>query len=446
MRKLPFQNIESTDRSAFINMALKPLSAVLSLVYTPILLAYLGDEKYGLWATILSFITWINYFDIGIGNGLRNLLTVLLSEKNGVKIKKAISTAYVMLSVISFVILVFLICIAYIADWSIILSTMIPMRNVIIITFAFVCINFVLSLSNVVFYALHRPEYVSFRGCIAQFANIIGLIVLNHFCKGSLIALAILFGCTTTIVYIGNVLILFKKNKNFIPSIMMFDSSMTNEICGIGVQFFIIQMMGLLLFTVDNILITHYLGAIEATPFSIANKVFNTLFSAFAAFIVPYWARTAVAVSNKDINWIKKSIKKVLSVGCCFIGCYIIIGIFFKPVVKIWLQKELTFQPGLIMVMVIFYSIYTLLGVECQFINGTGMIKTQLIVYIIIGLLNIPFSILLGVSLGLGSVGIRIATTVLVLFAVIVLYFDLKRIINKLDKNILVLYNYENDI
>lgn len=433
MRKVSLRNIESTDKSAVINMALKPLSAVLSLIYTPILLTFLGDEKYGLWATLLSFITWINYFDIGIGNGLRNLLTVLLSEKKEIKIKKAISTAYVMLSVISLIILSILVFIAYITNWSIVLSTKIPMRNVIIITFAFVCVNFVLSLSNVVFYALHRPEYVSFRGCMAQIANIIGLLVLNNICKGSLIALAILFGSTTSIVYIGNIIFLIRKGPYFMPSVKMFDVSMTNEICGIGVQFFIIQIMGLLLFTVDNLLITHYLGAIEATPFSIANKVFNTLFSAFAAFIVPYWARTAAAINNKEYNWIKQSIRKVLYVGCFFIGCYIIMGIIFKPVVKIWLQKELTFQPGLILVMVIFYSIYTLLGVECQFINGTGMIKTQLIVYIIIGLLNIPLSIIMGVHLGLGSVGIRIATTLLVLFAVIVLYFDLKRIVNKLE-------------
>ena len=84
MRKLLRTKIGSTEKSALINMGFKPISAIVSLVYTPMLLSYLGDEKYGLWATVLSIITWINFFDVGIGNGLRNLLAKILAEDDPV--------------------------------------------------------------------------------------------------------------------------------------------------------------------------------------------------------------------------------------------------------------------------------------------------------------------------------------------------------------------------
>ena len=84
--------------------------------------------------------------------------------------------------------------------------------------------------------------------------------------------------------------------------------------------------------------------------------------------------------------------------------------------------------------MAFFYSIYTLMGVECQFINGTGLITTQLIIYIIIGILNIPLSIIMGVYLGMGCFGIRLATTVLVLIAVIVLGIDLRNTIRNAEE------------
>ena len=47
----------------------------------------LGDEKYGIWATILSFISWIYYCDLGIGNGLRNKLasTIVIGDKEASK-------------------------------------------------------------------------------------------------------------------------------------------------------------------------------------------------------------------------------------------------------------------------------------------------------------------------------------------------------------------------
>lgn len=67
-------SVDKTIRSSFINLLLKPVNLILTLVYTPLLLSYLGDTRYGLWAIILSIISWVNYCDIGIGHGLRNIL------------------------------------------------------------------------------------------------------------------------------------------------------------------------------------------------------------------------------------------------------------------------------------------------------------------------------------------------------------------------------------
>lgn len=433
MRKLLKNKIGATEKSAVINMLLKPISAVLSLVYTPMLLSYLGDEKYGLWATILSIITWINFFDVGIGNGLRNLLAKILTEKDQQEAKKAVSTAYVMLTTIATILLILLIGISIIVNWNIIFSTTIPMRNVMLITFTFICVNFVLALSNTLLYALHLAERVSIRNCLVQVANIIGLFVISKFTSESLVAMAILFGATSTVLYLYNSVQVFKHNPCLVPSFSMFDKSKISDICNVGLKFFVIQIMGLLLFTVDNMLITYYFGAAAATPFNIANKVFNTIYSVFAAFIVPYWSKTVVAIAEKNINWVKSSIKKVAIVGGVFICCYITMGAIFRPVVRIWLQRELTFDAGLIPVMVIFYIVYTILAIECQFINGSGKIGVQLIVYVIIGTMNIPLSIFLGVGCHMGSVGVRLATTILVLAAVIVLAFNLKKIIRELE-------------
>ena len=73
------------------NMALsgicKPVSMVLSYIYVPIVLDYLGVEKYGVWSTILTILSWVSYFDIGIGNGLRNRLTESLNKHDFFRIR-----------------------------------------------------------------------------------------------------------------------------------------------------------------------------------------------------------------------------------------------------------------------------------------------------------------------------------------------------------------------
>ena len=81
--------------------------------------------------------------------------------------------------------------------------------------------------------------------------------------------------------------------------------------------------------------------------------------------------------------------------------------------------------------MFVFYSIYSILAVECQFINGSGLINTQMIAYCITGTMNIPFSIFLGVNCGMGPFGVRVASTILLTLEVIVLTINLHKILLK---------------
>ena len=106
------------SQSMLKNLLLKPISYILNLVYTPLLLSYLGEEKYGLWATILSIIAWVNLCDIGIGNGLRNLLTSELANNELEDARKSVSTAYITLSIISLLITALLGVVSIFFNWG----------------------------------------------------------------------------------------------------------------------------------------------------------------------------------------------------------------------------------------------------------------------------------------------------------------------------------------
>lgn len=431
-----FNSKSSAARSGVINMLIKPISMILSLVYTPLLVAYLGDEKYGLWATLLSIISWVNYFDVGIGNGLRNLLSKEIAQKKYDEAQKSVSTAYVVLTCIASLVFFILMIMVLLLNWNNVLSTQINMRPTLLISFTFICINFVLSLSRILLYALQKSELVSIRVCIIQIINIISLLVLMKTTFQSLEAMAIVFGASSTIVHLVTTFVIIKENKYLKISFKLFEKMKIGEIGRIGLVFFVIQIMALLVFTVDNLIISHYYGASAVTPFSIANKVFYTAYSVLAAFLVPYWSRSTVAFANNDYKWIEKSLNQVLKITCLFICGYIVLLLVFKPVVALWLGRELLYEKGVLEIMCVFYISYSILGVECQFINGSGLIGTQLITYCIAGVINIPLSIFLGVNLGLGSFGVRLASTILVTIQIIVLGFNLRNILMRLKNKV----------
>ena len=81
-------NNTGIGKHMLISTICKPLSMIVSYIYIPLVLNYLGVEKYGIWSTILTILSWISYFDIWVGNGLRNKLTESLAKKDN-KEKKA---------------------------------------------------------------------------------------------------------------------------------------------------------------------------------------------------------------------------------------------------------------------------------------------------------------------------------------------------------------------
>ena len=237
------KNVDGIEKSSFINMAIKPISIILSMLYTPLLLSYLGDEKYGLWATVLSIISWINYFDAGIGNGLRNILSSFIAKKKLKQAQKAVSTAYIALTAISSSIFVILIIVVYKVNWYVVFSTQVDMRMTLFISFLFICINFVLALGNILLYSLQLSEKVAIRNVIAQGLNIVGLFLLNRFSRENIVYIAILFGITQMVVNIGNSIQVMSERKYLIPKISKFEKRYLSSICNVGIKFFIIQIM-----------------------------------------------------------------------------------------------------------------------------------------------------------------------------------------------------------
>lgn len=424
---------DSAQKSSLINLALKPLSMILGLIYTPLLLNYLGDSKYGLWSTILSIISWVNYCDIGIGHGLRNMLTRELTNEKYKQAKKSISTAYVILTVIAIILLlVCLLCVCKF-DWYAIFNTDIDMRAPLTVSFLFICVNFVLSLSNFILYALQLSEKVAMCNCLVQILNIIGMLILRLLTTESLIWVSILFGATSTIVYIGNTIQILKRNSILTPSIREFERDKVKEISNIGVKFFIIQLACLVLYRVDNLLIINMYGADIVTPFNMVYKIFNTCYSVIAAFCVPYWSKTTQAYEQRDVAWMKKSMKVLDIFAVVFIIGFVILAFIFKPLAYLWLGRSLNYTEGLISVMCIYYCLYTIVEIKTSMINGTGKINFQLILMIFMGALKVPLSVFFAKNCEFGVVGVQLATTLLMLIAAIAFTINLRIIVKKVE-------------
>lgn len=418
--------------SIITNMMMKPISMVIGLLYTPLLLNYLGKEKYGVWVTILSIVNWITTFDVGLGNGLRNTLTAELLQEEYEEARKSISTAYIGLTSVVTLIFVCGICVGQFLNWNSILNTDIYIVPVLLISFTFICINFILAIQNNCYYAIQKSEVVALIGVLVQVVNLTGVYCLSKIStENSLVYMAILTGMSGFIMYVCFTIRLWKRAKYFVPSVKQFCKKKLKKICSLGVKFFLIQIAALILFTTDSLLIANIYSPSEVTPYNTVYKVFGIVHSVFAAILVPMWSRFTVAKEQNDYEWMKNMIKKMQFVWLLFSFGLIILVPIYQPLSDLWLGQRLDYTSGLVFMMAIYYIAFMYSGMYSTVLNGLGDINVQLVCAIVSAISNIPLSIFFAKTCGMGLTGICLGTIIGMLFGNVIFTIQVKNILKK---------------
>lgn len=399
--------------SSFI---LKILAMGLSYISIPLFLKYLGDRDYGIWMTIFSIVSWINTFDLGIGNGLKNKLTENYSKKNFQEMKEYIMTGYISLS---FLALIFWIigCLGiYFFNFSQGLNIDYYSENYLkllfFITYSLTLINFIVKIYNILFLSIHNSYVSNLCTFFFQILFIIILILLNYFNKVSLLSIVVIYPGFTLILGLIFTVLFFKKNKKFMPKLKDFRKEKIKEINNLGIYFFLIQISMLLIITVDNMIIMRYLGAEEVATYSIVSRLFQVILVIESLISAPMWPLFIDAYVKKDKNWIISMYKKLNILFIISILGTVVLILTAPIIIKIWLGKELILAKYLLLFWGIFIINRIWGDMYCIFINATNKVKLQMYLYMIGAFINIPLSICLIKNFNLESSGVILATNI----------------------------------
>ncbi|GHU97066.1 O-antigen export protein [Spirochaetia bacterium] len=414
-----------------MNVFFRPISMIISLIYTPLMLGYLGDEKYGVWVTMLSILNWITVFDIGIGNGLRNVLTVKVGQGKDNDAQGAVSSAYYILGSVVGVLFLIGLCICLFVNWNGVFKTSLIVRPAIIICLAFICVNFILSLQKNLYFSVQKPEATGIIGIVVQLINLVGVLLLKYYAINELLAMSVLTGLSTFSVNIIFSVFIWKKYPFFVPIPTKVKKIYIKEVCNIGVRFFIIQVSGLILFTTDNFIISMLYGAEVVTTYSIPLAIFNVINGIFMAILTPFWSKFTEKKEQNNWVWIKKALKLLDLLLIPFILLIIFVILFFDVITKIWLGRVINYAPWLIVSLGIYCFLQIYNAIYSTVLNGIGAINLQLVLALSSAIINIPLSIFFAKYCGLGPTGVCLATIFGFIIGAVVFTIQINRIVHK---------------
>lgn len=410
-----YSSVDTRSKKMYKNTAamigIRGISMILTLISAPIMLHHVDRADYGVLLTLTSIVGWVGYMDIGLGNGLRNKLPEFIANNDFNSAKKIVSSCYATLAIyVALIITVFLIISPFV-DWLEVLNSptsdakeIRELTNVVFIAF---CIQFLLGLLNSILFAYQMPAFQSlftFAGqALALIALIMQVFVFN-------ITSVLQIGAVNSIIpplvlFCGSIGLFRTKLRKIAPSLRYVDLKSVSGILGLGMKFFVLQMITIVLFQANSIIIARVVNPEAVVEYNLAFKYVSLLTMIFTIVITPVWSATTDAYIRKDFTWIKKTIS--FSQKVCLIS--ILIGILMLFVSKfiygIWLGKDaidISYSTtGLILLYISFEMLYKVYG---TIINGTGKVFAQMILTGIIAIVYIPLALFLGSSWGLSGV------------------------------------------
>lgn len=325
------------------------LSLIISLLMLPAYIKFFPDQKVlGLWFTALSVLSWVLTFDLGIGNGLRNMLVEAIAEDDEIKAKKYTSSAYIMVGIVVLIVSILGFFIFKYINWNSVFnvsSTLVDenlILKVVRIIFLGIMLQFFLRLINSVMYALQQSFIPNLLGFTS---NLLLLIYITVTKDGSieenLIKLAYANIITANLpVLIATIVLFAKKIKYAIPSIKFYESSYAKGILKLGGAFFWIQIMYMVVTNTKEFLITWTTGSEYVVEFKIYNSIYSIVGSLFLLILTPVWSEVTEAHVKKDFIWIKQLYKKLVLLALLAVLALVILIFVLQFLVDLWLKKE----------------------------------------------------------------------------------------------------------
>ena len=422
-------------KNVLLMLLYKGGSILVGLLLVPMTINYVDSENYGIWLTLSSMVAWMNFFDIGLNNGLKNKLTESLAVGDYELGRKYVSTTYAMLSLIFVPLMVILVIITPFIHWTSLLN--LPLRYeeslvlALIILVVYFCLNTIFSTINVVMMADQQPADASLRTFVQQAASLLVIYILTLTTKGSLINLCLaLCACPLIIILIFNFTLFKGRYKKVAPGFKEIDFKLAPNLLKLGVQFFIIQIAGVIQYQMTNFLIIRYYGAVSVTQYNIAYKYFSIMTMIWGIITAPLWAAVTDAYTKGDFGWINRTIHKFLKLFILFSSCGILMLLVSPFVYKIWIGDKVSIA-FMLSTAILVYNIVTMFSnIFVYVLNGIGDLKVQTYACIFSPILYLGVFFLCTKELNVGIYSVIIASILANYNGLILAPIQCKKVLN----------------
>ncbi len=387
-------------RNVVFSTLIRGVNILVSLILVPLTINYVSAELYGIWLSLSSIVSWFSFFDIGFGLGMRNKLTTALALHKYKYGKILVSTTYAFMSLI-FLIVGIVACIGCtLVDWEFLLNISPGYNDIVTKSFQIVIVAFCLRMVlQIVGNVCQAYQMTALAGFVDMMGNVIALVFVILLTITFAPDLILLSGalCFAPLIafFVANIVLYQNKFLIVSPSINYVRRFVLKDITNLGVKFFLIQIICVVLYQTTNFIISHFCGPEQVTVYNIAYKYLNVAVFIFAVVQSPIWSAFNDAYALNDYKWMENIYRKLMLMMLSAEICLFLMVIVSPIAYRIWLGDSVIVPINVTILVAIYVGVQFINSMQAMILNGMGKIKLQTLLVWSQGLLYFPMVIML---------------------------------------------------
>ncbi len=405
-------------------VAAKGINILTALVSVPLALGYLGTERYGMWLTISSFIVILRFADLGLGNGVLNMISATEGKDEQSMAQRYVSSGFFMLCGIAFLLATLFLAAYPLVDWPQVFNVSSNQAqteaNSAVIVFA---ICFLLGLPLGLVQRIHFGYQEGFvNSAWLALGNLLGLggVLLVIHLQAGLPWLVLMLAGAPVLALLLNGIILFRFRRPWLrPRWEFVESDAVRRLLDLGGAFFVLQVAVAVTFSSDNIVAAQVLGAEAVSDYGVPMRLFMTVSLLVGMALQSFWPAYGEAIARQDIRWVRRTLTRSL-VATVAVSTFpaLFLILFGRPLILWWTAGEIETSLVLLTGLAIWTVLSATGNALAMFLNGANIIRFQAICAVLLMVAALAAKIFFARRFGVpgivwGTVGAYVLFTVL---------------------------------
>lgn len=369
----------------------KGAGMIVSILSLPLYMHYFPNNKIlGVWFTVLSVLNWVLSFDVGIGNGLRNHLTIALANNDKKRCKELISSACFAMIIVTCIFALLFYTISHYTDWNNVFSidktdlSSFDLTRSVNLVFGGIIASFFFHIIKPIIFALQLSSINNFNHLCVNLLLVFYLFVVQPTGDTSidLYRISISYALIVNIPYIICSIFVFsgKQLKGCLPNIHYITRSSTKSVLSLGILFFYGQITFMIIAVTNEWFISKFYGTEYCVDYQVYNRLFTLFNSLLLLALSPVWSAITKAMAEKRYDWVIKLHKLLYVLAFGLAAIQLIIVPFIQPIFSIWLGERTIEANYYVAIIFCFYSIVNIWNsTNTTLVSGIGKLKLPLI-------------------------------------------------------------------